>query len=197
MTHIVSIAKVVEEAKMTSDTASGVARLSTFVSWRPPLPDILKLNTGASLEGGSGHAFGGGLIRDTTGSWRCGFVANIGVCSILTAEIWCLLHGLQLAKNMGIRKLEVESDSFTGVSMIVGNFEVTINCRSIVRKVQSLLHEFDLVVLRHVHREGNFAADFLSHYAFNFYKGVHVLESPSLGFSIWLMYDRLGVCYVR
>ena len=126
MTWIVSIAKTVEEAKMANNTASGVARLPTFVSWQPPLPDILKLNTDASLEGGSGYAFGGGLICDTAWTWRYCFVANIGVCSILTAEIWCLFHELQLAKNMGIRKLEVESDSFTGVSMIVGNFEVTI-----------------------------------------------------------------------
>ena len=66
-----------------------------------------------------------------------------------------------------------------------------------VRKVQSLLHEFDSVKLRHVHREGNFAYDFLLHYTYNFHIGVHVLESPPLGLSMWLMHDRLGVSYIR
>ena len=73
--------------------------------------------------------------------------------------------------------------------MIVGNFKMIINWRSIVRKVQSLLYEFDSAVLRNVQGEGNFIVDFLSHYAYNFHKCVCVLESPLLGLSIWLIHD--------
>lgn len=49
--------------------------------------DTIKLNTDASLEESSNHAFGGGLFRDVLGNCRAGFVANNGSCSILAAEI--------------------------------------------------------------------------------------------------------------
>ena len=42
----------------------------------------------------------------------------------------------------------------------------------------TLLVEFDTTLVRHVHREGNFAIEFLSHHAYNFERGVHVFEQP-------------------
>ena len=71
-------------------------------------------------------SFWGGLFRDSLGRWRYCFVASIGNCSILIAEVWCLFYGLQLAKERGCRKLEVKSDSFVGVSMIMGHFDISI-----------------------------------------------------------------------
>ncbi|KAL1554026.1 hypothetical protein AAHA92_14631 [Salvia divinorum] len=197
VSRIINMVKTVEETIRAADRCSGVARSLILVAWRPPAADTLKLNTDASLEGGSGRAFGGGLFRDATGTWRYGFVVNIGLCSILSAELWCLLHGLRLAKALGFRKLEVESDSFIGISMIKGNFEVSINCRAIVQCVHNLAQDFDSVVVNHLHREGNFAADFLSHYAYSFSRGVHTLETPPIGLSIWLLHDRLRISYVR
>ena len=141
--------------------------------------------------------FGEGLIRDELGAWRARFVANVGVCSILTAEIWCLFHGVQLAKKLGIRKLVVESDSVVGVAMIMGHFEVTVNCQNIVQRLRGLLQDFESVVVQHVHRDGNFAADFLSHYAYSAHKGVYVLDGPPPGMNVWLLHDRLGVSYLR
>ena len=76
------------------------------------------------------------------------------------AKIWCIFYGLELAKARGFRKLEIESDNFVGVSMIMGVFEISTICRSLVQKVRDILQDFDLVVLRHVHREDNFATDF-------------------------------------
>ena len=65
-----------------------------------------------------------------------------------------------------------------------------------MEKIGSLLLEFDSASMRHVHREGNFATDFLSHTcAYNFERGVHVLEKPPTGLAIWLLHDRLGISY--
>ena len=60
---------------------------------------------------------------------------NIGICSILLAEIWCIFHGLELAKTLGIRVLEVESDNFIAVAMILGKFEVYVSCKAVVRRI--------------------------------------------------------------
>ena len=65
------------------------------------------------------------------------------------------------------------SDSFIGVSMIRGTSAVSVNCRSIIQRVQGLLSDFDSVVGQHVHRECNFAADFLSHFAYKFQRRVY------------------------
>ena len=96
---------------------------------------------------------------------------------------WCLLHGLCLAKALSFRSLEVEIDSFIGVS---------INCRSIVQGVRDLLLDFDLVVVN-LHREENFATAFLSHGTYNFHRGVHTLESPLIGLGISMLHDRLSI----
>ena len=173
-----------ESARIMDNLDAAVAKLPVMISWRSPNMDFLKLNTDTSLKGGAGLAFGGGLIRDELGAWRAGFVANVGGCSILTEEIWCLFHGVQLAKNLGIRKLVVESDSAVGVAMIMGHFEVTVNCQNIVRRLCGLLQDFESVVVQHVHRKDNFAADFLSHYAYSARKGVHVLDGPPPGMNV-------------
>ena len=93
--------------------------------------------------------------------------------------------------------LEVESDNLVVVAMITRKFEVNVSCRAIVGKIGSLLLEFDSASVRHVHREGNFAADFLSHHAYNFGRVVHVLEQPPTGLAIWLLHDSLGISYDR
>lgn len=40
------------------------------------------------------------------------FVAIIEIYSILLAEVWCIFHGLELARTLGVQILEVESDSY-------------------------------------------------------------------------------------
>ena len=60
----------------------------------------------------------------------------------------------------------MESDSFIGVSMIMGLNEGSINCRSIMQKVCGLFLEFDAVTIHYVHREGNYSADFFVTFCF-------------------------------
>ncbi|KAL1536303.1 hypothetical protein AAHA92_28978 [Salvia divinorum] len=197
LSQTIIMAKSVEDARMTTIVGERVPRQPVSVFWKPPLSTMLKLNmnTDASLERGTCHAYGGGLFRDASGQWRQGFVTNIRVCSILLAEIWCIFHGLETAKALRIRLLEVESDNLVAVAMIIGKFEVNISCHAIVEKIRSLLLEFDSTLVRHVHREGNSDTDLLSHHAYNFERGVHVLEQPPTDLAIWLLYDRLGISY--
>ncbi|XP_042051016.1 uncharacterized protein LOC121796250 [Salvia splendens] len=138
--RIINNVKMVEETR--TDQCSGVIRSPILVGWHPPATDTLKLNTEASLEGGSGRAYGGGLFRDATGSRSA--------CSMVYI----------LAKALGFQNLKVESDSFIGISMIKGYFEVSINCRSIVPGVRDLLPDFDSSVVNHLHREREFCCGF-------------------------------------
>lgn len=67
-----------------------------------------KLNSDWASLGNPGKAGGGGLIRDSQGSWVKGYMRNIGVATSVKAEFWALRDGLLLASQMGIAQLVVE-----------------------------------------------------------------------------------------
>lgn len=50
-------------------------------------------------------------MRDLNGRWIMGFMVNIGICTAVGAEVWAVLHGLQMAWRAGARRLIVELDS--------------------------------------------------------------------------------------
>lgn len=84
----------------------------------------------------------------------------------------------------------MESDSFVGVAMILEHFENAINFLCIIKRVYGLLQNFDFIALQHVHREGNFAPDFLSHYTYSCHRGIHELKVLPSG-----LY-KLGIAYI-
>lgn len=65
------------------------------------LPEYwLKLNTDGSVEGGSGIACYGGVIRDANGQWVRGFSRRISVTNTFAAELWGLREGLMLCRSL-------------------------------------------------------------------------------------------------
>ncbi|OMO64495.1 reverse transcriptase [Corchorus capsularis] len=64
------------------------------VSWQPPGPGWLKLNTDGSSLGNPGLARAGTVIRDHEGGWVRGSVRQLGICSNYLAELWALRDGL-------------------------------------------------------------------------------------------------------
>ncbi|CAN1146376.1 Putative ribonuclease H protein At1g65750 [Linum perenne] len=60
----------------------------------------------------------GGLIRDDASTLVRAFCANVGNCSITRAELRAIVGGLKLAWSLGIRKVDVQTDSATVVAML-------------------------------------------------------------------------------
>ncbi|MFQ6646169.1 hypothetical protein Gotur_019897 [Gossypium turneri] len=50
-----------------------------------------------------------------------GYSRNLGVNSVLEAELHAIVDGLQLAWEQGVRRLVIESDSKTTMDLILGN----------------------------------------------------------------------------
>ncbi|CAI0421511.1 unnamed protein product [Linum tenue] len=86
-------------------------RTEVEISWKPPPPEWVTLNSDGSVTTESGHAAVGGLIRDHTGRCLAAFAMNLGMCSITRAELRGVMEGLQLAWDMGFRRVRVELDS--------------------------------------------------------------------------------------
>ena len=61
---------------------------------------------------------GGGVIRDSCGSWMGGFSRTIGLTTSVQAELRALLDGLQLALELHITHLDIKMDSFVAVDLV-------------------------------------------------------------------------------
>ncbi|CAN1752419.1 hypothetical protein LINPERHAP1_LOCUS4724 [Linum perenne] len=76
-----------------------------------------------------------------------------------------------MAWSMGIRRIIVQSDSQTGIS---------------------LLHREDTDHHDHVYREANFGADYLANLGHSCKFGLHFLFHPNPVLAQWLRYDLVG-----
>lgn len=100
--------------------ASGVGRMrrQVFIQWKAPLPNCLVLNTDGASKGTPGRAGGGGIIRDCSGTFQRAFSANFGICTAFRAELKAVSLGMDMAKEMGINKLEIQMDNEACVQVL-------------------------------------------------------------------------------
>ncbi|MBA0555052.1 hypothetical protein Golob_014115, partial [Gossypium lobatum] len=81
----------------------------------------VKINTDAAVLEFDGRAAAGGLVRNHTGCCLRGFCRSLGYCLVLQAEAWGLLDGLELAWQLGYRKVEAESDNLNLICLLQDN----------------------------------------------------------------------------
>ncbi|CAI0449506.1 unnamed protein product [Linum tenue] len=113
-------------------------RTEVEISWKPPPPEWVTLNSDGSVLTDSGHAAAGGLIRDHTGRCLTAFAYNLGACSITRAELRGAVEGLQLAWNMGYRRVNVELDSLCSVHLLTSNEHRDHQHAAIIDRFQDL-----------------------------------------------------------
>ncbi|XP_072083659.1 uncharacterized protein [Arachis hypogaea] len=78
-------------------------------------------------------------------------------------EYEALIGGLLLAKEVGVTRVEVNSDSQVVTSQINGTYQARDSLlQKFLERVKNLSEEFDEVVVQHVPRERNTRADLLS-----------------------------------
>lgn len=82
---------------------------SSSIQWFPPPTNQFKLNCDPAVHTASRKPAAGGVLRDHTGLVLFSFVADIGCCSVLAAELWAIFLGLQLAWSRGFKEFIVES----------------------------------------------------------------------------------------
>ncbi|CAN1191400.1 Putative ribonuclease H protein At1g65750, partial [Linum perenne] len=124
----------------------------------------------------SGATSIGGLIRNERGEFVRAFCANIGDCSITRAELKAIVEGLRIAWSLGIRKVAIQTDSSTAVS--------------ILQKGVGEQHQ-------HVYREANCAADYLANFGHSFCVGMYLFQTLDASLAHWLRYDLIGIALPR
>ncbi|KAH1080815.1 hypothetical protein J1N35_020576 [Gossypium stocksii] len=75
--------------------------------WQRPESGWFKVNTDSARQLDSGFAATGGLVKDENGVWHSGFARNIGICSIVEAELWGIHQWVDIRKEDDDKKSDL------------------------------------------------------------------------------------------
>ncbi|CAN1293173.1 Putative ribonuclease H protein At1g65750 [Linum perenne] len=174
-----------------------IARQAHLIGWRPAEEDWFSLNSDGSLTRNLDKSAAGGVIRDANGRFVVAFAANLGVCSIMRAELRGIIEGIRLAWSMGIRKLRIQTDSKAAVEML-SKFNTQNNQHASLIEQFRILSSYDWQLsIHHIYREANFAADYLANLGHSLSYGIHVMAVPYVSLQYWLNFDLVGSCTSR
>jgi ribonuclease HI len=91
---------------------------------------------------------------------------TIGTASNNVAEYTALVEGLSLAHELGVKALQVYSDSELMVKQMNGEYKVkNDDLRALYEEASNLRRQFDKVTITHVRREQNKRADLIGNEA--------------------------------
>lgn len=80
--------------------------------------DWYSLNTSAVAKGSLSRIGGGAIIRDHCGVFIFAISTNFGRCNAFKAENLALTKGLELARDIQIKKLQIQLDNLACVQML-------------------------------------------------------------------------------
>jgi len=166
-----------------------------FIRWHSPNPHWIKLNFDGSLQNSS--AAGGFILRDWRGASLLTGASNYGASSIIVAEARALRDGVQAATRAGYRWLQVEGDNLTVIEALQGKSAIPWQINHIIQDVRNLLAQVDQVVIKHIYREANMAADWLAKYGHSVSGTMETIEISNPEFRLIVCDDMLGRTLAR
>ena len=103
-------------------------------------------------------------------------MSNLGSATAPMAELWGVIHGMELAWDRGIRCLHVDVDSQLALSLIDKGVDSMHPLFRLVLRCQGLIAKDWTICFSHIFREGNRAADALANFAFSLDIGLHIMD---------------------
>lgn len=129
---------------------------------RKPTVEAVLWSDGAA-RGNPGPAGIGAILKRVDGEVLARESRYLGIATNNVAEYSALLAGLERARSLGIRHLEVRADSELLIKQLRGEYQVrSPGLRPLYERARALIAEFGSVALRHVRRELNREADALA-----------------------------------
>jgi L1 cell adhesion molecule like protein len=96
----------------------------------------------------------------------CERLRRLQYYKFIISELWGILEGLRLAWRLGFRRVELGSDSLSGIKRLSGEESNISEGWSMLKHIRRLLQmEWDVKVC-HTYREANRCADALAHIEF-------------------------------
>ncbi|CAL1361381.1 unnamed protein product [Linum trigynum] len=97
---------------------AGGLHTPTMIQWQPPQPGWSCLNTYGSVTLSTSSTAAGGVARRDDDLFVTAFSMNLGGGSINSDELAGIVHGLQITWEEGIRKVILQTNSTTALSLI-------------------------------------------------------------------------------
>jgi ribonuclease HI len=131
--------------------------------WLPPEEGWLKVNADGALSAAEGHGGGGVIARNSQG----GFVAAAScffphVVDPERAELLACRRAVQLAKEVGVSKLAMETDCAGAVAKLKAQEMDRSVHGPLVEEIKALLGDFEDFSISHVRRSSNVVAHVLA-----------------------------------
>ncbi|KAF7838390.1 ribonuclease H [Senna tora] len=168
------------------------------IYWKKPKNNWVKLNIDGAVCRMNNSAGCGGLLRDSKGEWVGGFMAKLGPSSVLSAELWSFYYGLNMAWELGMQKIEVESDSKAALIQIKGEQAMAQPLHPIIPRIRSLLKRDWEIELKHIPRQINKCADILAKQSLSGPLSLIKLEVPPASVVIEMAKDAMrSMCKPR
>ncbi|RYR41137.1 hypothetical protein Ahy_A08g037531 [Arachis hypogaea] len=134
----------------------------------------------------------GGVFRDHLCRFVKAFACNLESYSIMQAELWAILKGLQLAITNGLQNILVESDSLMALSFVREGCPNSHPCASLIEYIRILVSRVQHIAWRHTLREANPVADILAKKGQELIHGLHVFDYPTSEIKSALCLDGIG-----
>ena len=169
------------EALQSEDEGQSVPAhpTTTLVRWEAAPEGWSILNTDGASKGNPGPAGCGGVLRGDRGEWKWGFAMNTGHCSSMKAEIMAVLKGIQVAKERGVQKLWIRSDSCVLVGILRGAIKSNPVHGSLIQRCKVLLSDSNWETkVTHCFREANQVANILANKGVSKVLGITVYHLP-------------------
>jgi ribonuclease HI len=153
-------------APQAPSPARAQARASAPAGPHPAELRALRVYSDGAARGNPGPAGAGAVLMDTSGQVVERLGRYLGVQTNNYAEYTALLLGIERARELGAREVEVFADSELRIRQLAGPYQVkSPTLRPLFEQAQALLRSFARVKLVHVPREMNAEADAMSNRA--------------------------------
>ncbi|KAF5459731.1 hypothetical protein F2P56_019653 [Juglans regia] len=160
-THAISLLKSYRGAHKQSRQ-----QMRDVFKWKPPDPDMLKLNVDGAVFVEMGKDGMGAILRNSSGSVLMAASFSEGdVAEPVHIEVISLFCGLQLYASMGIDQIQVESDCLLAIEAVQQDNMANSLLGCFYSELKKLSSCFRECVFQHVYREANMATHCLAHYA--------------------------------
>ncbi|KAL5734834.1 hypothetical protein ACOSP7_032695 [Xanthoceras sorbifolium] len=135
-----------------------------FVRWIPPIQNVYKLNTDATLDDKKNITGLGAIMRDSSGAVMFSCIDSIvGLLALKVAETKAILFGLSAAIEGGITSMIIEYDCAPVIKMLNDGSEPLSEIGVIISDIQGTLRYCNSSVkFSYVYRNGNLVAQSLA-----------------------------------
>ena len=152
-----------ELTERRGEPASGAPSPAPPAPQPPPRPGLVRLYCDGASSGNPGPAGVGMVLCDSDGTEIQAWGQPLGQATNNVAEYSALIEGLRRALELGVREIEVNSDSQLLVFQLTGRYKVRSAALSeLHREALALLGRFDSWQARHIPRLQNRRADGLA-----------------------------------